>query len=575
MLTAILRSAGCAALICLTACQQEQTRSIPYATTAASASGSLTELLREFTIGHYERLPNAAVNSGLHAYDGRLPDFSPEGIRERVSWLEGMRRRAASIDHARLGVKERLYHGFLEVEIDTQLFNIQTLKVMQNNAWYDYLALDPNVYLARDYAPLPVRMDACIRHVNALPATLQAMRRTLQPMPSGHAEGMRDYLAGLARFVTTAPNEVFAAVNDPARQAAMQLANTQAAAALNDLAHWVEVLPRNEAFALGAQKYAQMLWALERIDTPIADIKAHLERDLERNLQSLQKACAAFAPGMTVIECRARVAARKPPEGPVAAATRQVAQLENLILERGIVTLPAERAVVVAESPPQWRSSSPYIAVPGLHETTVTPSVYYLSSPDPAWPAQEQRDFMLSESDLMSVTTHCVWSGHILETLRSNHSGNPLAVFTYSYAYTEGWSHYSEEMMLHEALDDDPEMAIGQLQNALMNDVRALSSIGVHTGGMSIAESEQLFREKAFSDPQSARLEAARAGFDPGAVLYSLGKLMLLKLRDDWLAAQPASTLREFHDTFLGWGDSPMRLVRSAMLGETDDGELF
>ncbi len=175
----------------------------------------------------------------------------------------------------------------------------------------------------------------------------------------------------------------------------------------------------------------------------------------------------------------------------------------------------------------------------------------------------------------MSVTTHCVWSGHILESLRSYRSGNPLALFSYSYAYTEGWSHYSEEMMLHEALDDDPELAIGQLQNALMNNVRALSSIGVHTGGMSIAESERLFRDKAFSDPQTARLEAARAGFDPGAVMYSLGKLMLVKLRDDWLAATPAGTLREFHDTFLGWGNSPMRLVRAAMLGEADDGRLF
>jgi uncharacterized protein (DUF885 family) len=354
----------------------------------------------------------------------------------------------------------------------------------------------------------------------------------------------------------------------------MKMANDRAAAALNDLAKWIEASPRNENFALGPEGYAEMLRALERIDVPAGELKALAERDLERNLQSLQRACQAFAPGTSLKDCRSRVASRKPADGPVAAATRQLDRLRRLSLERNIVPIPADDVVIVAEAPPHQRSATAYIAVAGPHEKPA-PSIYYISPPDPKWPPEEQRQYLQSEADLMTTSTHCVWSGHILETLRSNRSGNPLAVFTYSYAYTEGWSHYSEEMMLHEALDDDPELAIGQLQNALQSNVRVLASVGLHTGGMSVQEAEQLFLKKAFSDPETARQEAVRATFDPGYVFYSLGKLMILKLRDDWLAVHPGRSLKDFHEAFLTFGNPPIRPLRKVLLGDTDDGRLF
>jgi uncharacterized protein (DUF885 family) len=291
-------------------------------------------------------------------------------------------------------------------------------------------------------------------------------------------------------------------------------------------------------------------------------------------VQSLERACEALAPGSSLRDCRAEVASRKPSDGPVAAATRQLDQLKRLILDRGIVSIPGDLTVVVAEAPPHQRSATAYIAVPGPHETGLS-SIYYISPPDPNWPAEEQRQYLQSEADLMSTSTHCVWSGHILETVRSNRSDNPLAAFTYSYAYTEGWSSYSEEMMLHEALDDDPELTIGQLQNALLGNVRILASIGLHTGGMTVAEAEQLFRDKAFADPQNARQEAVRGTFDPGYLFYSLGKLMVQKLRDDWLANHPESSLRDFHDAFLSYGNPPIALLREFMLGDADDGRLF
>ena len=156
------------------------------------------------------------------------------------------------------------------------------------------------------------------------------------------------------------------------------------------------------------------------------------------------------------------------------------------------------------------------------------------------------------------------------------------------YAFAEGWAHYCEEMMYEKGLGKgDPEKHIGQLTDALLRDVRLLSSIGLHTHGMTVAQSEKMFREQAFQDPGNARQQAARGTFDPAYLNYTLGKLMIRKLRSDWTAKQPGSgsatppatdsatppadeqaLWHDFHDKFLSYGGPPIPLLRKEMLGE-------
>jgi uncharacterized protein (DUF885 family) len=114
---------------------------------------------------------------------------------------------------------------------------------------------------------------------------------------------------------------------------------------------------------------------------------------------------------------------------------------------------------------------------------------------------------------------------------------------------------------------DDPEMRIGMLTNALLRDVRFLSAICLHSGCMTLEESEKMFREQAFADAGNARQQAVRGTYDPGYLAYTLGKLMIRKLRADWLAANPGANLQQFHDKFLSYGAPPVPLVRQEMLG--------
>jgi uncharacterized protein (DUF885 family) len=272
--------------------------------------------------------------------------------------------------------------------------------------------------------------------------------------------------------------------------------------------------------------------------------------------------------------------ADKPKDGPVATARRQLTDLRSFVVEHRIVTIPGNEEAHVAEAPPYNRGNFAYINTPGPYDKGVA-STYYISPPDPAWTAAEQAAYVPGNADLLYTSVHEVWPGHFLQFLHANRNPSKIAALWVGYAYAEGWAHYCEEMMWEEGLGGgDPGGHVGQLTNALLRDVRFISAIGMHTQGMTVAQSEQLFRDSAFSSAGEARQQAARGTYDPAYLNYTLGKLMIRRLRSDWIARQgtatgadPKARWQAFHDRFLSYGGPPIPLVRKAMVGE--GGSLF
>jgi uncharacterized protein (DUF885 family) len=178
-----------------------------------------------------------------------------------------------------------------------------------------------------------------------------------------------------------------------------------------------------------------------------------------------------------------------------------------------------------------------------------------------------------------------VWPGHYLQFQHSLSNPSIVAGLWVGYAYAEGWAHYAEEMMWEAGLGNgEPEYHVGQLSNALLRNVRFLSAIGLHMQGMTLEQSEKMFRESAFADAGTARQQAARGTYDPAYLNYTLGKLMIRKLREDWVGANPpaagidaASPQRwqVFHDRFLSYGGPPIPLVRREMMSAENAGSLF
>jgi hypothetical protein len=262
------------------------------------------------------------------------------------------------------------------------------------------------------------------------------------------------------------------------------------------------------------------------------------------------------------------MADRKPEGGSVEAARGQLVETKAFIQEQELVTIPGTEEALVAESPPYARSNFAYINIPGPFEVN-QPSVYNISPPDPSWTEEVQRAYIPGEADLLFTSVHEVWPGHFLNFLHANRADWIFGRVFVTYAFGEGWAHYTEEMMVEAGLRGaSAETRIGQISNALLRNARFLSAIGLHTQGMTVEESERLFLEEAYQDEGTARQQAARGTYDPAYLNYTMGKLMIRRLRDDWVADRGGrNAWKEFHDTFLSFGGPPIPLVRARMHG--------
>lgn len=527
----------------------------------------------DFLKSYFDMHPSFAVNAGLHEYDGHLPDWSKSGIDKVITWLHSQRERAQAFDASILDRRQRFERDYMVAVIDGELFWRESAQWPYKNPYFYNSDLDPAVYVSREYAPLKERMHAYITYAEAVPKAVEQIRNNLRtPLPRTYVEYGRMYFGGLASFYQNDVPKIFASVDDTQLQAHLQIANASAIRATKEMNAWFEAQSQdaNGSFAMGPTLFSRMLWATERIDIPLEQLKEIGEQDLERNLAVLREACQAYAPGESIEACIQRLRMDKPKGGPVEEARRQLNQLKKFVIEKNLVSIPGSEEARVKESPPYQRWNYAYIDIPGPYDKNV-PSIYYIAPPDPCWTQKEQQDYIPNKLELLVVSSHEVWPGHFLRSLHSNRAASKVAAVFVGYGFDEGWAHYSEEMMWDAGLGNgDPEMHIAQLLEALLRNVRFISSIGLHTGKMTVEESERMFREKAYMDSASARQQAARGTFDPEYINYTLNKLMVRKLREDWTASRGGrDAWRAFHDEFLSYGGPPIPLVRSAMLGKT------
>jgi hypothetical protein len=543
---------------------------------AAPPVPSWSQFVDQYLEAWFKAHPTEAVNAGRHEYDGIFPDWSPEGMQREVARLHAARERAMSFSDAALSEAERFERDYVISRIDADLFWLEVSNAaFENPAFYIGMSdwgdqLDPSVYVMRPYASIDVRARAMIRYAKSVVSAAPQIRKNLHtPMPATFVDLGIAGFGGFADFYRHDVPKAFAGVTDPALKSELAAAMEPAAAAMQALADWLkgEKARATGPIALGPERYAKLLSMTESVDLPLPAIEAAGRADLERNLAALKEACAAFAKGASETDCVLKVGAHKPKGGAIEGARAQLAGLRQFVADHQVVSIPGEEQAEVAEAPPFNRQNFAYIDIPGPYEHGL-PSVYYIAPPDPKWSKKEQDAYVPGQAILLFTSAHEVWPGHFLQFQHAIRVQSKFGQVFVGYAFAEGWAHYAEEMMWEEGLGGDPETHIGQLSEALLRNVRFLSSIGIHTAGMSVAQSEQMFRSQAFQDPGNARQQAARATYDPGYLNYTLGKLMIRKLRADWTATRGGQAAwKEFHDRLLSFGGPPLPLVRRAMLG--------
>jgi hypothetical protein len=536
----------------------------------AAASADWDTYVNGYLDTYFGVHPDIGVSAGRHEFDGKLPDFSKTAFDTEIVRLHAERTRAVAFDKG-LSDRQRFERDYLLAAIDSDLFWLEAAQWPYVDPYYYSNPIDPTVYLTRPYAPLDRRMRAFIDYEKVLPVALRQIQANLRtPLPHTYVDLGRLTFGGLGTYFEHDVPTIFASVKDPQLQTEFTNANREAVRVLKSIDSWFESQrpTARDNFAIGADLFQKMLHATERVDTPLDQLEAIGKRDLDRNLTALKEACAQFAPGKTMADCALKESANKPQGKPVEAAREQLKELRAFVADHNLVSIPGTEQALVDEAPPYTRWNFAYINIPGPYEKGL-PSVYYISPPDPKWPPAEQKAYLPGKATLLFTSAHEVMPGHFLQFLHANRSPSKFGQVFVGYAYAEGWAHYAEEMMWDAGLGaDDPETHVGQLIEALLRNVRFLSAIGLHTGKMSVADSEKMFREVAFADAGNARQQAARGTFDPAYLNYTMGKLMIRKLREDWTASRGGrNAWHDYHDQFLQFCGPPIPLVRAAMLG--------
>ena len=500
--------------------------------------------------------PSFAVYQGRHDLDGRLPDWSEAGIRRVIDFWRIVYSDAQGFTG--LDSSQRFERDYLLSIIRGQLFWLEDAESPYTNpAFYVNGGLDPNVYLTREYADPVTRMRAAIAFLKAVPAAAASIRANLRmPLPTTFINYGASAFKGLAASYVNDTKAVFGSVGDAALQKELADASASASSAMGDLAAWLNqnAAGSGQTYALGSARFSRMLAANDGVGIPLDQLRQIGEADLKRNRDAVAAACAQYAPGDTVPGCLSRLNTIAPAGGALAAAARQIDELRSFVLAKDLVTIPGNEQVLVRTSPP-FRPVI-YIDPPGPYEVGI-PSIYYIPA-----------GATLSEPDLLFVTAHEAMPGHFLQFLHTNRVPSLVGRLFVTNGFAEGWAHYSEEMMWEAGLRGTPEAQLGMLLNALLRDCRFLSAIGLHTQGWSVAEAQAFFQQQCYQSAGGANQQALRGTYDPGYLNYTMNKLLIRKLRDDWSATRGGrSAWKAFHDQLLSYGGPPVPLVRSAMMG--------
>ncbi len=546
-----------------------------------SAVQELRTLADAYLRAYCDTYPHVAVWLGFHEYDGRLPDLSRRAREARLADLRRFLSDLERIDPADLDPQAWLDYQVVRHEALFEAFAIEDWRRLERDPIPYLEMLDVGNYILRNYAPLEVRARALLAHLRGVPAVLSAMRENLiHPMRPAVGVAVR-IGKGLASFLQNDLPGALSGLEDGALRAELDEAIRDAVREVNAAVSWLEndLAPRaTDDFALGPERFARMLALGEGLDIPLDRLREVAEADLARNKEAfLETAALLGGPGRDPQQVIAEGKRRHPaPEDLIPTVRQLVDDLRQTVITRGIVSVPYDENCIVAETPPFLRYAFAMMYSSGPFETAARESYYYVTPPEPDWPPEKVEEWMTAFTyhSLWSTCVHEAWPGHYLHGLHTRNAPSAVTKAFGSYAFTEGWAHYCEQMMWETVCPDDLWARLGQLSEALLRDVRFVCALGLHTAGMTVEEATRRFMEDAFMERATAEEEAVRGTYDPGYLNYTLGKLMLLKLREDVRAREGENfDLRRFHDRFLSYGTPPIPVVRRLMLGG-DEGDV-
>jgi uncharacterized protein (DUF885 family) len=531
----------------------------------------------------HETHPTYATLDGVHAHDDLLEDLSRHAIDSEAHALAGYLRRLDEIKQDALTPIERLEHRMLSANLQARMFDLEVVRPWERNpqVYSDLIASSLAGQTLFSHAPASERARRVLSKLRQTPRLIQAARENIKEPPGIFVKVGVETMKGALKFIDDELPRAFADLDDMHLLGDLADAQTEASHAVGAFLQDLEAMaPKARAsFRLGRDKFEQKLRLEEGVTLPIDRLLAIAMRELHATQEAF-RSLAGKLNGGDPLETWAKTKAAHPAPGElVSVGRKQLEELATFLERQSIITIPRGEEITVAPTPDFYRWSFASMWTPGPFETRPSRAYYYLTDVDPSWPADRQEEHLRDYNypALWSISIHEVFPGHFLhyQHLRRVESKARKSILFSPASFVEGWAHYCEQMMVEAGFGRrEHGLQLGQLAEALIRLARFVVCIRLHAEDMSVEQGVRFFREEAFMEEASARREAERGAFDPTYLVYSVGKLMLLKLRQDVKQQQGKGfSLRAFHDTLLGNGTAPFWLHRQLMLGDDDTGD--
>lgn len=539
------------------------------------ASSRLTEIgdLESSVLSHSFSLnPRYAVFLGLHEYDGLLPEYSISSILEWADKAEDLRSQLSRIDTSSLDARRKLDILCLELLLEDDLFDIKELEAHATRPIGYVSQLGVTAYISKPYAPVEERIKAVNRHLSHLPRFLKQAEENLnKTLAEPFVKVASIMLQGTVQELIGDATQEAAKAAQSTRLEFEQLRDMAIEAVNNFLKQLKEEYSTNMDFALGREKFQKLLWTRDRISMSVEELLNLATDDLSKNSVALDdtvKNMGASSLSQALDQVRSDHSTSETLI-PDTAATLE--SLEEFVRERDIVSIPLDVDCKVVPTPPPMRAStSAAMNFPGPFEKANVEGHYYVTLVEDTWDEKRKKEWLryLNHSAMRNISAHEVYPGHFVHGLHLKAFARTKTAKTYlNYGFTEGWAHYTEEMMLQAGYGDgDPKLRLVQLEDALLRDCRFIVALKMHTQSMSLEDAKKFIMENARLEELPAEREAIRGTFDHGYYGYTLGKLFIQRAKQRYFAAFGKTTLKTFHDKLLSLGSAPSGMLEELVM---------
>jgi hypothetical protein len=533
---------------------------------------ALSQLIDRFFDDYYfKSYPSIATQIGIHKYDSQLEDYTRTGVEARVKALHAFENKFAVLP------------ADPDREILLSFIRAQLLELEQVRFW----ARNPDVYssgvsngifnvIARNFAPPAERLRAVIAREKLIPGVFDAARANLENPPRIYTDIAIEQLPGIISFFQNDVPKAFAGVTDQKLLVEFRKSNDLAIDSLKRYQAFLQndVMARSRGdFRLGASLFRKKLNYEEMVDIPLDELLKIGFADLHKNQLAFKETAAKINSRKTPLQVLDETSRDHPAPDHLLQAFRDVlGGLKDFISAHRIIGIPSPVLPILEETPPFARALTfASMDTPGVYEKVAKEAYFNVTLPEKSWSPQQVEEHMqgFNRGTIISTAIHEAYPGHYVQFLWIQGLSSKARSVFYANSNVEGWAHYCEQIMIDEGYGKgDPKLRLGQLQDALLRNARFIVGIQMHTGKMTYQQGIDFFVKEGYQNKANGERETKRGTSDPTYLYYTLGKLEIMKLREDYRKMKgSAFSLEEFHNRFMQQGTPPIKIIRRALLG--------